>query len=77
MKKVVEFKKILFGLILILVLIPVILLTISSGVINRNNANKNYKENADLLLKIAGGTIDNKVLYNYYLVMEIFMILIN
>ncbi|WP_455798017.1 hypothetical protein [Clostridium butyricum] len=61
MKKVVEFKKILFGLILILVLIPVILLTISSGVINRNNANKNYKENADLLLKIAGGTIDNKI----------------
>ena len=49
MKKVVEFKKILFGLILILVLIPVILLTISSGVINRNNANKNYKENADFL----------------------------
>ncbi|WP_455792457.1 methyl-accepting chemotaxis protein [Clostridium butyricum] len=70
MKKVVEFKKILFGLILILVLIPVILLTISSGVINRNNANKNYKENADLLLKIAGGTIDNKI-GEYYSIIQL------
>ncbi|MEO2683363.1 methyl-accepting chemotaxis protein, partial [Clostridium butyricum] len=61
---------ILFGLILILVLIPVILLTISSGVINRNNANKNYKENADLLLKIAGGTIDNKI-GEYYSIIQL------